>query len=226
VNRLIFPGEFYVVTENPDIIKQQFTIKNPDAIVLAPTMPSFPDDKGTVVLLSQTGKITDELKYDQRWHFALVDNEEGISLERIDYAKPTQTYDNWTSAAASAGFGTPGYQNSQYRTDISAPAGSIVLNPQMFSPDNDGFEDFCLIEFTMNEPGYVANVTIYDAGGRPVRVLQRNTTIAASGSFRWDGLNDKQQRVATGNYIVLFEAFNLQGKKQAFKKGVTVARKF
>jgi flagellar hook assembly protein FlgD len=78
----------------------------------------------------------------------------------------------------------------------------------------------------MNEPGYVANVTIYDAGGRPVRVLQRNTTIAASGSFRWDGLNDKQQRVATGNYIVLFEAFNLQGKKQAFKKGVTVARKF
>jgi len=226
VNRLIFPGEFYVVTENPDIIKQQFTIKNPDAIVLAPTMPSFPDDKGTVVLLSQTGKITDELKYDQRWHFALVDNEEGISLERIEYAKPTQTYDNWTSAAASAGFGTPGYQNSQYRTDISAPAGSIVLNPQMFSPDNDGFEDFCLIEFTMNEPGYVANVTIYDAGGRPVRVLQRNTTIAASGSFRWDGLNDKQQRVATGNYIVLFEAFNLQGKKQAFKKGVTVARKF
>lgn len=225
-NRLLFPGSFLVVTDNPDIIKQQFTIKNPDAITLAPTMPSFPDDKGTVVLLGQTGGITDELNYDRRWHFALVDNEEGISLERIDYGKPTQTADNWTSAAANAGFGTPGYQNSQYRADITAPSGSITLNPALFSPDNDGFEDFCLIEFRMNEPGYVANVTIYDAGGRPVRVLQRNTTIAASGSFRWDGLNDKQQRVATGSYIVLFEAFNLQGKKQAFKKGVTVARKF
>ncbi len=225
-NRLIFPGEFYAVTENPDIISQQFTIKNPDAIVQVPVMPSFPDDKGTVVLLNQTGRITDELNYDRRWHFALVDNEEGISLERIDFNKPTQTADNWTSAAASAGFGTPGYQNSQYRADVSAPSGSITLNPQMFSPDNDGFEDFCLIEFTMNEPGYVANVTIYDVGGRPVRILQRNTTIGASGSFRWDGLNDKQQRVATGNYIVLFEAFNLEGKKQAFKKGVTVARKF
>ena len=225
-NRLIFPGEFYVVTENPDLIKQQFTIKNPDAIVLAPTMPSFPDDKGSAVLLNQTGRIADELNYESRWHFALVDNEEGISLERIDYSNPTQTADNWTSAAASAGFGTPGYQNSQYRADVTAPAGSIVLNPQMFSPDNDGFEDFCLVEFRMNEPGYVANVTIYDAGGRPVRILQRNTTIGASGSFRWDGLNDKQQRVATGSYIVLFEVFNLQGKKQAFKKGVTVARKF
>ncbi len=225
-NRLLFPGEFYVVTENAGLIRQQFTILNPDAIVQVPTMPSFPDDKGTVVLLNQTGLITDELNYDRRWHFALVDNEEGIALERIDYDKRTQLPDNWTSAAASAGFGTPGYTNSQFRTDITAPTGNIVVNPQMFSPDNDGFDDFCLIAFTMNEPGYVANVTIYDAGGRPVRILQRNTTIAASGSFRWDGLNDKQQRVATGNHIVLFEVFNLQGKKQSFKKAVTVARKF
>lgn len=225
-NRLIFPGEYYAVTENPDAIRQQFTILNPSAIVQVPTMPSFPDDKGTVILLSQAGRIIDELNYDRKWHFALVDNEEGISLERIDFQKPTQTPDNWTSAAASAGFGTPGYQNSQFRNHPSAPAGSIVLNPPLFSPDNDGFEDFCLITFRMNEPGYVANVTIYDAAGRQVRVLQRNTTLAESGSFRWDGLNDKQQRVAAGNYIILFEAFNLQGNKQAIKKGVTVARKF
>ena len=225
-NRLIFPGEFYAVTENVDLIKQGYNVKNPDALVQVAAMPSFPDDKGTVVLLNQVGKITDELNYDQRWHFALIDNNEGISLERIDYERRTNLSDNWTSAAKSAGFGTPGYQNSQFRREVTAPAGSIVINHVMFSPDNDGFEDFTLIEFAFNEPGYVANVTIYDAAGRPVRVLQRNTTIAASGSFRWDGLNDKQQRVAAGNYIIFFEAFNLAGQKQVFKKGVTVARKF
>lgn len=225
-NRLIFPGEFYVVTENVDLIKQDYNVQNPDALVQVAAMPSYPDDKGTVVLLNQAGRITDELNYDQRWHFALIDNNEGISLERIDYERRTQLADNWTSAAQSAGFGTPGYQNSQYRKEATAPAGSITINPVMFSPDNDGFEDFTLIEFAFNEPGYVANVTIMDASGRPVRVLQRNTTIAATGSFRWDGLNDKQQRVATGNYIIFFEAFNLAGQKQVFKKGVTVARKF
>ena len=225
-NRLIFPGEFYAVTENVDLIKQGYNVQNPDALAQVTAMPSFPDDKGTVVLLNQTGRITDELNYDQRWHFALIDNNEGISLERIDYNRRTQLADNWTSAAQSAGFGTPGYQNSQYRKEVTAPAGSITINPVMFSPDNDGFEDFTLIEFAFNEPGYVANVTIMDAAGRPVRVLQRNNTIAASGSFRWDGLNDKQQRVASGIYIIFFEAFNLAGKKQVFKKGVTVARKF
>jgi flagellar hook assembly protein FlgD len=76
------------------------------------------------------------------------------------------------------------------------------------------------------EPGYVANITIMDAAGRPVRVLQRNATCAATGSFRWDGLNDKQQKVAVGVYIVFTEIFNLKGQKRMIKNTVTVAGKF
>jgi hypothetical protein len=224
-NYLIFPGEYYVLTENPATVAQQFNVKYPEVVVQS-AMPSFPNSSGTAVLLSNTGRIIDELNYSERWHFPLISNRAGVALERIDFDKPTQNPENWTSAAQSAGFGTPGYQNSQFRADMGAPAGNININPPMFSPDNDGFEDFTLIEFQMNEPGFVANITIYDAAGRPVRVLQRNTSIGLTGSFRWDGLNDKQQRVPVGNYIVLFEAFNLQGKKQVFKKGVTVARKF
>jgi len=224
-NRLIFPGEYYVVTENPDLIKQQFTVPN-EAWLVTSDMPSLPDDKGTVLLLNQNGRTVEELSYDQRWHFALVDNNEGIALERIDFNRPGQQADNWTSAAASAGFGTPTGPNSQFRTNLSLPSGSIKLNPPMFSPDNDGFEDFTLIEWELNQPGYVGNITIMDAAGRAIRILQRNTTLSARGSFRWDGLNDKQQRVPVGNYVVWFEVFNLQGQKQVFKKGVTIARRF
>jgi len=72
----------------------------------------------------------------------------------------------------------------------------------------------------------VGNITIMDAAGRAIRILQRNTTLTARGSFRWDGLNDKQQRVPVGNYVVWFEVFNLEGQKQVFKKGVTIARRF
>jgi hypothetical protein len=224
-NYLIFPGEYYVLTENPEIVAQQFTVKFPELVVRS-EMPSFSNTNGSVVILNNAGTIIDELSYNERWHFPLISNRAGVALERIDFEKATQSAENWTSAAQSAGFGTPGYQNSQFRADVGAPAGSINVNPPMFSPDNDGFEDFTLIEFQMNEPGYIANITIYDGAGRTVRVLQRNASIGRSGSFRWDGLNDKQQRVPVGNYIILFEAFNLQGQKQVFKKGVTVARKF
>ncbi|MEJ7681210.1 MAG: hypothetical protein WKG06_25865 [Segetibacter sp.] len=91
------------------------------------------------------------LHYSSKWHFALIDNEEGVSLERIDYNKPTQNKENWTSAASTVGFGTPSYQNSQFRADVSMKA-DITVTPKTFSPDKDGFEDFTTINYQMTEP--------------------------------------------------------------------------
>jgi hypothetical protein len=224
-DRPLFPGDYMAFTVNADILKRSYTLLYPMQVIQLPSMPSFPDDKGWAVLLNQQGKIVDELAYSEKWHFALINNSEGVALERIDFEKPTNQPDNWTSAAGSANFGTPTAQNSQFRT-AGQPKGEITINPKVFSPDNDGFDDFTLIEFRFPEPGYVANITIMDAAGRPIRILQRNVTCAATGSFRWDGLNDKQQKVPVGTYIVFTEIFNLQGKKQSFKNTTVVAKKF
>ena len=189
-------------------------------------MPSYPDNSGFVVLLNAQGVIVDELAYDAKWHFAILDNKEGISLERIDYNKPTQNKDNWHSAASTAGFGTPSYQNSQFRADAMAQ-GEITLSPaKIFSPDNDGTDDFLTINYTMTELGYVANITIFDAGGRPVKNLAKNATLGLKGSFRWDGLDDKMNKLPIGTYVVFTEVFNLNGKKRAFKNAVVLARRF
>jgi Lamin Tail Domain/Bacterial Ig-like domain len=222
----IFPQQYWVICSNPALVMQQYTVLQPAWLLPLPSsMPSYPDDKGNVVLLRHTGEIIDEVAYDDKWHFALADNTEGIALERIDYSAASNKKDNWTSAASTAGFGTPTSKNSQVKNSNNAEA-AISIQPKLFSPDNDGFEDFALISFRFAQPGYVANITILDAAGRPVRLLQRNTTCGISGSFRWDGLNDKQQKVPIGTYIVYTEIFNLEGKKQAFKNTVAVARKF
>lgn len=223
-NFLLFPNEFIVITTDVNIVQNLYTVNNPAALLQMGLLPSFPDDKGAAVVLNSAGQIIDELNYSYKWHFALMDDEEGVALERIDYSKPTNDPSNWTSAASSAGFGTPTYQNSQFRADMVAQ-GKITISPRMFSPDNDGFEDFAFIEFQFPEPGYVANVSIFDAAGRPVRILQRNTTTAARGNFRWDGLNDKQQKVPIGTYIIYTDIFNLKGQKKTFKNTVIVARK-
>lgn len=78
-------------------------------------MPSFNDDKSNCIILNGQGNVVDELKYDEKWHFKLIDNREGIALERIDYNAPTQLPDNWHSASTSVGYGTPTYKNSQYK---------------------------------------------------------------------------------------------------------------
>ncbi len=223
-NLLFFPGDYVVISNQGSVVKQNYVAKYPDNFIDV-TMPSFPDDQGTAVILNAQGQVIDELQYNAKWHFALVDNEEGVALERIDYNKPTQSKDNWTSAASSAGFGTPTYQNSQLRSDLTTQ-GEMSITPKTFSPDNDGFEDFTTIHIKLTDPNYVANITIFDAFGRPVKNLAKNATLSSISSFRWDGLDDKLRKVPVGIYVVYIEAFNLNGKKKSFKNTVVVAAKF
>ena len=223
-NILLFPGDFCLMSEKGAVIKQNYLAKNPDNFIDV-TMPSLPDDEGVFVLLNAQGKIVDELHYSSKWHFALIDNEEGIALERIDYNKPTQNKENWTSAASTTGFGTPSYQNSQFRADVLLQ-GEMTITPKTFSPDNDGFEDFTNINIKMSDLGYVANITIFNASGRPVKDLAKNATLAATATFRWDGLDDKFRKVPVGVYVVYTEVFNLNGKKKSFKNTVVVAARF
>jgi len=222
---LLFPGEYLVLTENKKWLQQNYTVKNPSQVMEITNLPSLPDDKGTILLLNVQGKFIDQLSYNQQWHFALIDNKQGIALERIDDNQPTQLKSNWTSAASTAGFGTPGYQNSQFRADVQVQ-GQIHISPEVFSPDNDGIDDFAFINYQFAEPNYVANINIFDISGRMIRALVRNATLSATGSFRWDGLNDLQQRLSVGPYIIVTEIFNLNGKTKRFKNVVTVARKF
>lgn len=220
---LCFPGEFIVITENIKWLQQNYAVKVTSQVIQMNAFPTLPDDKGTIAVMTFQGKVIDELKYEQNWHFPLIDNKEGVALERINYNEPTQEKTNWTSAASTVGFGTPSYPNSQFRADLQVQA-QISIYPKIFSPDNDGVDDFATIHCTLTEPGYVATISIFDVAGRIVKSLVRNATLSSTGIFRWDGLNDQQQRLPTGTYIILTEIFNLQGKTKRFKNVVTLAR--
>jgi hypothetical protein len=222
-SRLMYPGEYMVITENTQWAQQHFLVRDRSPFTALTAMPSMPDDKGSIVIANSQGAIMDELQYDAQWHFALVDHEAGIALERINYNDSTRQSNNWTSAASTANYGTPGYQNSQFSADWQT-RGQIAVIPNVFSPDNNGFDDFAMLQYQMTEPGYVANITIFDASGRLVRYLTKNAILGIRGQFKWDGLDNKLNKLSMGTYIILTEIFNLQGKTKRFKHAVTLAR--
>ena len=187
-------------------------------------MPSFPNDQGNVIILNNQGSIIDEVKYADSWQFPLVSNTEGVSLERIGY-NGSSLQSNFHSAATSAGYGTPGYKNSQYRID-EVIQGEIKVTPDIFSPDNDGTADFATIDYNFPSPGYVANITIFNASVRPVRYLQRNALSGIRGYYRWDGLADKKGKLPQGIYIIYTEIYNAEGKKKQFKNVIVLARRY
>ncbi len=222
-NYLLFPQDFILLSKDIAWVKSAYISQNPDAFITV-DLPSFNDDKGNVIILNTQGNITDQLSYSEKWHFNLLNNPEGVSLERIDYNAATQSPDNWHSAATSVGYGTPGYKNSQYRINDGVQ-GEVKVLPEIVSPDNDGQDDFATINYNFPEPGYVANITIFDAAGRRVRYLQRNALCGTKGNFTWDGLGQNNQQLATGIYIVFAEVFNLKGKTKQFKLPVVLARR-
>jgi len=219
----IFPGDYLVVTEDAVNLPLNYMVQNPDAVFVVSSMPSFPDDKGDVILLNLQGAVVDEVKYLDDWQFALIANPDGVSLERIDPDGTSQEATNWHSAASTAGYGTPTYKNSQYKLLQSINA-SVEVTPKVFSPDNDGRDDIATIQYKTTEPGYIANITIYDANGRPVRNLVKNATLGLQGYWIWDGLDDKKLKLPIGTYILFTEIFNLSGKKEILKNVVVLAR--
>ena len=220
---LFFPKDFILFSKDIGWVKSTYIIQHPDAFI-AVYLPPFNDDKGNVIILSAQGNITDQVAYNEKWHFNLLANNEGVSLERIDYNAPTQSPDNWHSAATSVGYGTPGYKNSQYRINEMV-TGEIKVSPEIISPDNDGQDDFATIDYKFPEPGYVANITIFDAAGRKMRYLQRNALCGTKGNFIWDGLGQNRQSLSTGIYIVFVEIFNLKGITKQFKLPLVLTRR-
>jgi len=217
---LVAPGGYFVITGNEKWLREHYQLQSDIIICISGTLPSFPDDEGTVVFLNE-GNIIDELHYSDKWHYQLINEKEGIALERINYNASTQDKNNWTSASSSSGFGTPGFPNSCFRADLRAE-GEVTIYPKLISPDNDGTADFLTVQFTLSEPGYLANAIIYDVAGRRVKYLLKNELLGNNSKFIWHGEDDKLNTCGSGVYIMVTEIFNLQGKTKKFKHSIII----
>lgn len=226
-NYTICPGEYIVLTDNPLAQRDQYPNVRMDRILTVDNLPGFPNEDAGVMLFDSL-EVMDWMYYDQNQHFGLIDDTDGVSLERLNPFWPTEESNlkqNWHSAAASDNFGTPGYLNSQYLVGEDLGE-ALSVDPKIFSPDQDGYEDVCNISYEFNEPGRLANVTIYNQGGLPIRQLAHNELLGTSGSIKWDGLEDDLRLAPVGTYVIYFETFNLTGDVEAAKLVVVVARKF
>ena len=215
--RAFFPGEYLLLTENTGWVLNNYPLAPTTQLLSLSSLPSMPDDLGKVVLLNATGDVLDELDYDHHWHSPLLANESGVSLERITPDLPTSLASRWTSSAA-PGYGTPGYKNSASSPD-SARADFISVEPKIFSPDMDGYRDFCFIHYHLPAAGFVGSISIYDVYGRMLRKLVNNELWETSGNYRWDGLDDQQNLLPIGHYIIYAEVFLPDG---TVKKNVSV----
>lgn len=220
----LLPGKYAALTDNPQQVITQYYTPNQKGVIAVAGMPSFDDDEDIVALFNRlnNNRAIDAVHYYDDWQFALLDDANGVSLERINYNKPSQDKTNWHSAASTVGYATPAYQNSQFGESAAATS-AITLEPKTFSPNNDGQDDVLNISYHLDQPGFVANVTVYDDDGRKIREVVNNWLLDSKGSITWDGINDDGEKARIGVYIVIVELFDLAGNSEKFKEVCVLA---
>ena len=145
--------------------------------------------------------MIDECCYHDSLHHDLVGVTTGVALERIHSGSCASLSQCWTSAAASANYGTPGMMNSHSRLP-SEPGNTLELYPEVFSPDNDGFED--ILEIRLQDPGEnkLINIFITDLNGIRIREIVFRGITGGGDIYSWDGLDDNGHIVLPGIYVV------------------------
>lgn len=220
---LFFPGEYLALTEAPSMVKLQFETTNPYGFVTTDGIETILyTDEGTVIITDNNFNRIDQFYYSEDFHFLLLNDEEGVSLERISFNRPTQDSSNWHSAAETVGFATPAYENSQH-SEITDDGSDFTVIPEIFSPDNDGKDDVVSFTYLFGEPGYTANLKIFNSKGAEVAYLVKNTLIGLEGVFSWDGISDENLKSPAGIYIALLEVFKTEGKIKKIKRPFVLA---
>jgi hypothetical protein len=219
----LHPGDYAVFTTDLEAVRQFYSVPFPEKVITLKTLPSYPNENGCVALLSDEEEIIDEFLYSEKMHSGFISNPKGISLERVHPDRPSSESANWQSAAQDAGFATPTYRNSQYNARKENATGEFSLPYEVFSPDGDGYNDVLYIDYTLNAPGYVATITVYDVQGRLVKEVEKNALLGTAGRFAWDGTRHDGRKAGVGMYVIFIEYFDLNGTVTRLKKPCALA---
>lgn len=211
---ILAPNSYVAISEDTSFLLANYPTSVSGRMIQM-DMPSYNIDSGTVYLFFNSEQI-DRVSYKEEWQFSLLDDFDGVSLERISTNGLSNESSNWHSAAESIGFATPGRVNSQFQ--YVGTTESISLQKDVFSPDQDGFEDVLVVNYAFEQSGLLAKVRIFDDFGREVKLLLSNELIGTTGFFTWDGVNADQAKSPIGIYIVLVEVFATDGSVILAKK--------
>lgn len=200
----IFPGGYVAVSEDSSLLP----FVPLDGILLVPVngFLSLNNDGDTIFLIEPAGTVMDSLTYTPDWGGG-----SSRSVEKLHPSLDSPVSSNWGTCVALEKM-TPGAQNSIFFESLPS-SGSVILQPNPFSPDGDGHEDVLYLSYSLPFTQAYLTVLIFDSEGRNVRTVAKNLATASEGIISWDGFSDGNQRARIGQYIIKISAVDSESKR-------------
>jgi len=225
LSRLVRPGDYVVIAGDSTITGAPYHLTQAALgvhLVVAGGSSGLglANDGDAVLVRDLSGNTVDSLAYSPLMHHAALIDVRGRSLERIRPDGLTNDHSNWSTASGTQG-GSPGSRNTIFAAIVSGAA-ALSVQPNPFSPDQDGYEDFCIILVELPFPAALVRARVFDTRGRLVRTLANAEAVGARTEIIWDGLDDRRGRVPVGPYVVLVEASDASTGARVVHKAVAV----
>ncbi|MGE5682971.1 MAG: lamin tail domain-containing protein [Bacillota bacterium] len=224
-NAVILPkGEYFILAADSSIAynypwlkgSQYYSAADASTLGLLKT-----EDR--IIIKDAFGNVVDSVYYSVKWHNPNVSPLKNRSLERVNPQVSSNDQANWSTSLSEEG-ATPGKLNSIYVLNQKADKKFSVL-PNPFSPDNDGFEDYTIINYNFPDDITGVRVKVFDSYGRLVRTLISPSN-GPHGSIIFDGMDDNRNPLRIGIYILLIEQLGTNSvAMETIKSVVVVARK-
>ncbi len=173
-------------------------------------------DGGSIALKSMLGELVlDSIAYGEYMHNPWIEDNEGVSLEKINLGEGEFLASNWTSATSASGYSTPGCENS-HNADLDVPDNDtkkkFYVENETFTPNNDAYQDVLNIYYDLDKSGFVCSVKIYSPSGQYITDLLDEDILSQSGKIVWRGTTIDGRPLPIGIYVIVVEAIHSEGE--------------
>ncbi|RHJ78692.1 lamin tail domain-containing protein [Parabacteroides sp. AM08-6] len=212
VHEKMEPDSYALLTKSKEGVSSFYLLKSPDVVYELPKLPILANTSSSLVLFRTKDEcVVDEVSYSSKWHASSIKDRKGVALERIHPDMETQNPANWTSATETAGYGTPGYRNSQY--GISNPEDATGIDAPAWIEEGR----YYILSYLLDTPGYYCRAFVYDISGRRVAEIANHALLGTSGQLTWDG-TASGHHLKAGAYIFYAELYHPAGNMKKYKK--------
>lgn len=219
---ILYPGEYFLLSADSSIL-QTFPEVREKKLRIAGHELGLNYDKDMALLKDANFNTIDSVLYTSKFHNKYIPVTKNRSLERINPDLNSTIDDNWSTSVNPKG-ATPCLPNSINTSNEKANE-KLSVSPNPFSPDNDGFEDFTILNYSFDEPVTLVRLKIFDSQGRLLRTIIDNMVSGSSGSIIFDGMNEDGVPLRIGIYIIFIEAVTQFNDTLTSRTVVVVARK-
>lgn len=216
VTTAIDPEGYALLTKSIAGVTDFYTQSATVSFFEIPKLPILANTSSTLVLFrTEDGMVIDEVSYSSKWHASSIKDQKGVALERLNSEVETQSAANWTSASSTAGYGTPGYRNSQSETPSpDGPDEPTGIEAPEWVPGSEHYK----ITYYLDLPGYSCRAFVFNTAGQRVAEIANHELLGLSGQLIWDGSSLVGNRLRTGVYIFYAELYHISGQLKTYKK--------